>query len=151
MSMTQDRELRLLAEDEEDLRIISAYLQDAVVRVGDLAFLPKTRRFALLANRYCWECDEAASEAALRKRTGLHFDNVRTVKSSGLQQNDPEAVVQLLAIRFTAEDGAAGTIDLCFAGGGCLRLEVEYIDASLRDLEGPWPAQRRPVHDLGDS
>ena len=143
----EPKELRLRAEDEEDLSIVSAYLQDAVVRVGDVAYLPKARRFALLANRYCWECDDAR-KAGLRKLVGIHFDGVIAARSTRIRQNNPDAVLQLLALQFTPGEGASGAVELCFAGGGFIRLEVECIDASLRDLAGPWQAQGRPCHAL---
>jgi hypothetical protein len=143
----EPKRLRLLAEDDEDLRIISAYLQDAVVRVGDLAYLPKSRRFAFLANRYCWECDDARA-AGLRQRTGVHFDNVARAQSARIRQGKPDAVLQLLAVQFERGEGEAGAIELSFAGGGRVRLDVECIDAAMRDLSGPWRAQGRPEHDL---
>jgi hypothetical protein len=142
--------LNLLAEDEEDLKIVSAYLQDAIVRVGEIAYLPKSRRFALLANRYCWECDDAA-KAGSRKLAGVHFDGVIGAKSTRIRQSNPDAVLQLLAVQYAPASGEGGVVDLCFAGGGRIRLEVEIIDASLRDLAGPWQAQARPAHQLEDN
>jgi len=139
----------LLAEDEEDLNIISAQLQDAVARVGDLVYLPRARRFAGLFNRFRWEdCDDAKGHD-LRVRTGLHFDGVLAAKSHNLRRDDPDAVVELLAIQFVPGRDSAGVIELLFAGGGAIRLEVECIEASLRDLGGPWPAVARPRHDAG--
>ena len=148
MSVTQEpQSLSLLVEDEEDLKIVSAYLQDAIVRVGEIAYLPKSRRFALLANRYCWECDDAARTGS-RKLAGVHFDGVTGVKSIHIRQNNPDAVLQLLAVQYVPDSGEGGMVDLCFAGGGIIRLKVEMIDASLRDLAGPWQAQARPEHQL---
>jgi|SRR5262245_61190672 len=137
--------LKLLAEDEEDLGIISAHVQDAIAQVGDLAYLPKSRRFAAMINRYCWEgCgDDAIGE---RRRAGLHFNGVLNAKALNVRQNDPNAVVELLAIKFTPRGDGAGSIDLMLAGGGCIRLEVETIDAALRDMEEHWPATARPTH-----
>ena len=139
--------LKLLAEDEEDLRIISAHLQDAVMRVGDLVYLPKKRRFVALLNRYCWEgCeDQAVGE---RRRAGLHFDGVLAVKALNVRRDDPNAVIELLAMNFTPTSDGAGVIDLLLAGGGRVRLEVEAIDATLRDLEQHWPATARPAHSV---
>ena len=92
--------LKLLAEDEEDLAILSAHLQDAVLRVGDLAYLPKQRRFAAVVNRYCWEgCGD--NEAGTRVQAGLHFDSVLRAQSSRVRQEDPAAILELLALRFT--------------------------------------------------
>jgi hypothetical protein len=139
--------LRLIAQDEEDLKILSAHLQDAVVKIADLAYLPQSRRFAMVLNRYCWEAHQA-NNAGLRMRTGLHFDSVLNVRAANVRQDAPEAVMELLAIAFTPSGEGAGTVDLSFAGGGRIRLEVECIDAGLSDLAGPWPAAARPEHKL---
>ena len=139
--------LKLLAQDDEDLKILSAHVQDSVMRVGDLAYLPKQHRFAMLLNRFCWEeCAEAGIGA--RVLTGLHFDGVLKVQTHNLRQDRPDAVVALLAIEFTAADDGGGTIDLVLAGGGRVRLFVECIDAVLRDMAEPRPAVARPEHDL---
>lgn len=142
--------LRLIAEDEEDLAILSAHLQDAVVRIGDIAYLPKSRRFAAFLNRYCWEgCPEGS--VGERTRSGLHFNNVLKVQAMNVRQNDPDAVAELLALRFHGNGEGAGQIDLMLAGGGCIRLEVEAIDATLRDISEHWPARARPAHSLDDT
>ncbi|HXJ00849.1 MAG TPA: DUF2948 family protein [Micropepsaceae bacterium] len=139
--------LRLLAEDEEDLKIISAHLQDAVMRVGDVVYLPRQHRFVAMVNRFCWE---GCPEGSLGERvlTGLHFDGVLKVQSQHVRQDDLEAVAELLAINFTPESAGAGVIDLMLAGGGRIRLYVECIDAVLRDMTEPRPAVARPEHDL---
>ena len=140
--------LRLLAHDEEDLEILSAHLQDSVIRVGDMAFLPRARRFVALVNRFCWESEHDEAGPCQRMRAGLHFDGVLRVKTRRIRQDDPDAVLELLAIRFTRQEDGAGAIDLFCAAGGLIRLEVECIDATLSDIGAPWPAKARPVHDL---
>lgn len=140
--------LRLRAEDEEDLKVVSACLQDAVVRVGDLAYLPKSHRFVVLLNRYCWELDQSGTPGSTRMRTGLHFDDVLKARVLNVRQDNPDAVVELLAIQCGEAGDGRQSIDLLFAGGGCIRLEVECIDVTVRDLEGPWPARGRPAHPL---
>jgi hypothetical protein len=139
--------LKLRAEDEEDLKIISAYLQDAVIRLGDTAYLPKAHRFALLLNRYRWE-DEIGEGACRRVRAGLHFDGVLRVQVLKIPQHDPDVVLELLTLQFTPGEDGAGIIDLRCAAGGCIRLHVECIDATLGDIGGPWEARCRPTHDL---
>lgn len=139
----------LLAEDEEDLKIISAQLQDAVAHVGELVYLPRARRFVALFNRFRWEDCVDAKGRNLRVRSGLHFDSVLSAKSQNVRSGDPDAVVELLAIRFVPAQDGSGRIELLFAGGGAIRLEVECIDATLRDVSGPWPAVARPRHDAG--
>jgi hypothetical protein len=142
--------LKLLAEDEEDLAILSAHVQDAVMRIGDMAYLPKARRFAAFVCRYCWEgCGEDA--VGNRTRAGLHFNNVLRVQSMNVRQNNPDAVVELLALQFHPTTDVGGYIDLMLAGGGCIRLEVEAIEAALRDVSGPWKARARPAHSLEDN
>lgn len=139
--------MRLLAQDEEDLKIISAHLQDAVIRVGDVAYLPRQHRFALMLNRFCWE-DGADAGTGARVLTGLHFDGVLKVQSQHFRQDDPDAVAVLLAIDFSSESDGGGTIDLLLSGGGRVRLHVECIDVALRDMSEPRPAAVRPEHDL---
>ncbi len=140
-------DVTLAAEDAEDLEIVSARLQDAVAHLKDLAWLPKTRRFAALFNRFKWE--DKRKRADLRVRALLHFDDVLSVKSKGLKRGAPDAVVSLLAIRFTPKGGddPAGTVELVFAGGGTIRLEVECLSAGLSDVGGEWAARGRPDHE----
>ena len=140
-------DVTLAAEDAEDLEIVSARLQDAVAQLKDLAWLPKTRRFAALFNRFKWE--DKRKRADLRVRALLHFDDVLSVKSKGLKRGAPDAVVSLLAIRFTPKGGddPAGTVELLFAGGGTIRLEVECLSAGLADVGGEWAARGRPDHE----
>ncbi|MBN9533778.1 MAG: DUF2948 family protein [Alphaproteobacteria bacterium] len=139
----------IAAIDADDLAVISAQLQDAIARVHDLAYLPKTRRFAGVFNRFKWE---EGGRRNLRVRSGLHFENVLGVKALNLRQDNPFAVVSLLAIRFTANDPAdcTGRVDLLFAGGGELRLDVECLDATLTDLSDAWAARGRPAHDTDE-
>jgi hypothetical protein len=138
----------LAAQDADDLQVISARLQDAVARVGDLVWLPKARRFAALVNRFKWETAETRKGDNLRVRAGLHFDGVLSVRSHNVLRGAPDAVVSLLAIRFTPKSGEdpGGTVDLIFAGGGAIQLEVECIDAGLSDVSGEWAARGRPEH-----
>ncbi len=143
----------MAAEDAADLEIISARLQDAVARMKDLVYLPKKRRFAALFNRFKWE-DAERTGRNLRVRAGLHFDNVLSVKSHKLKRGAPDAVVSLLAIKFTPErsgEDSGGTVELLFSGGGAMRLEVECLDAGLTDVSGPWAAQGRPETPVGDT
>jgi hypothetical protein len=138
----------LLAEDAEDLEIISARLQDAVTRVKDLAWLPKSRRFVALFNRFKWELAQTSPGRNLRVLARLSFERVLDVKSYRVK-HDGDAVAALLAITYTPKDSEdpQGVVELLFAGGGVIRLDVEYLDASLADLSGDWAARGRPDHD----
>lgn len=137
----------LAAEDAEDLQVISAKLQDAVARVGDLVWLPKARRFAALLNRFKWESKRKSDN--LRVRSGLYFNGVLSAKSHKIMRGDPDAVLSLLAITFKAKgaEDPGGTVEMIFAGGGTIQLEVEALDAGLSDVSGAWAALGRPEHE----
>ena len=138
-------DLKLLALDTEDLDVISATTQDAIVRVGDMGFAKADKRFALLMNRYAWE-DGGNVKQGVRKRAALHFDRVTGVKVAGIDTNSVEGALELLTIRFTESEAPSGWIDLAFAGGGTVRLEVEVLEARLQDLGSAWAAKAKPEH-----
>ena len=141
--MRETPPLRLLAEDPDDLNIVSAALQDAVARLGDIRFEAKGRRLTLVFNRYRWE-----SEGGARVRAALQIGSVLQVQSRRLRRDAPDAVVELLALEFEpADEPPGGVIVLAFAGGGDLRLKVECVDAVLADVSGPWPTPRTPRHE----
>lgn len=137
--------LKLLAMDEEDLAILSAHLQDAVVKQTDMGFLPRTQRFVLLLNRFDWDQKVLANES-VRRRSGLHFERVRSVQSRGFQQARREGVLNLLAVTFEPKEAPSGFVRLTFSGGAEVRLEVECIEASLRDLGPAWGCAHAPHH-----
>ena len=137
--------LRLLAEDSDDLAVISAALQDAVCQIGDIAYQASARQLTLALNRYRWENGARTQE---RVRTGLQFGGVMAVKTRNLRRDVKDAVVELLAISFEPGEAPGGAIILTFAGGGDLRAEVEMIDIIAADLSSPWPTPNTPKHDL---
>ena len=141
-------DLKLLALDPEDLEVISAHVQDAVVRVADMGYARADRRFALLMNRFDWETGAAKRDKGVRKRAALHFDAVQSVVTNGFDPAAPEGVLNLLAITFATLDGPAGIIELSFAGGGTVRLGVECLEARLSDLGAAWAATAKPAHTL---
>ncbi len=146
-SLKDYKPLRLMAGDAEDLGVMSAVLQDAVAKLGDFAFLPSERRFAIVANRFCWECAADRKRGPFaRVRTGVHFDDVKSAQFQHLRMNAKDAVVELLAIRFEAGEDGAGTIVLDFAGGGAVRLEVESVNAYVSDMSEPWRTRAKPEH-----
>ena len=128
--------LRLIAADADDLKVVSSLMQDAAVRAGDIAYDPRARVLALVANRYRWE-----AKARSRARAGLRISGVLKAQRRNWPASDA-AVLDLLAIR---ADGDTLTLD--FAAGSSLRLEVEAIDLTMDDLTGPWGTRRRPAHD----
>ncbi len=147
-SLKDYKPLRLMAGDEDDLKVLSAVLQDAVAKLGDFAFLPGERRFAFVANRFVWECaGKGRAGPFARVRAGAHFDDVKSVKFQNLKTGAKDAVVEFLAARFEPGEDGAGVIVLDFAGGGAVRLEVESVNAFLSDISEPWGARAKPKHE----
>jgi hypothetical protein len=138
--------LRLVALDQEDLAIISAHLQDAVVRVGDIAYLPGEQRFAVVGRRFDWE--SAPQEPPRRRLTGLHFERVTAVRARGIDPSKQDAILELLAITFEERDAPSGTATLFFADGGAIQIDVECIEMQMKDLGPVWEAESRPVHQI---
>ena len=141
--------LRLLAEDEDDLKVISAALQDAIAKVGDIVYEPKTRLLTIALNRFRWEADDDGRAGGHRVRSALQFGSVLSVKALRLKHDLKDAVVELLAVDFKPGDAPGGEVFLSFAGGADLRVEVECLDAVLADLSKPWSTTRAPHHPPG--
>ncbi len=139
--------LRLMAEDAADLDIMAAAAQDALMRIGDVSYDARARRFAALLNRFRWE---RAGETGPfeRVRSALSFEGVLSVKSRKVRLDAPDAVAALLSIGFTPDaEPPGGEVRLVFAGGGEIALEVECLDAVLIDMGEPWRTPRRPDHE----
>ena len=134
--------LRLLAEDAEDLQIISAALQDAILRPVDIVWEKAARRLTVTLSRFCWEC------GGTRVMAAMQFGDVEAVKSRRLPRA-PESALELLALDFEPGEAPGGRVILMFAGGGDLRIDVECLDAVLADLSDRWPARVAPLHDNG--
>lgn len=137
--------LRLFAKDLDDLSVISALLQDALVPFGDMAYLPDEQSFIMALNRFRWE---AGDNARTRERvhSGLRFDRVGRVRYRGLDRRRRGSFLSLLAI---AHDQGVSTLH--FSGGGIIRLEVDALRCGLEDFGEPWPTQKAPHHDSGDA
>jgi hypothetical protein len=146
-------ELKLIAFDADDLAVISANLQDAVLTVGDIAYLPRQRRFAAVANRFDWadalKDGKAGPNQYVRRQAALRFERVLGAKVQGIDLDRKGAVLCLLAIGFEpgeASDSPGGHVTLAFADGGAIRLEVECIEAELKDLGPAWGTRSMPQH-----
>jgi hypothetical protein len=144
--------LSLRAEDEDDLAVLSACLQDALVMVGDIAYAGEDKSFMLVANRFRWERGERSAHGEKgheRVLSGVLFGGVTGVSYRGFRRGDSGRLLVLLAIRAEpSEEGAA--IVLEFAGGAAVRLRAARIDCRVRDLGEPWPTAWRPRHEMDE-
>jgi hypothetical protein len=133
--------LRLLAQDADDLAILSAAMQDAVAKVGDITYEAKARRLTIAFNRYCWEAGGRE-----RVRSGLQLGGVLNVQARRIRRNARDAVIEVLAVTFDEGEAPGGIVTISCAGGGDLRAVVECVDAVLADISEPWPTPRAPAH-----
>lgn len=150
--------IKLRASDAEDLAIVSACLQDAILPIGQMCYEPAARRFVLLANRFRWETADSgraiAGDAGLvadddhlfpfeRTHCGVRFEGVAAVRVRGVDLKDRHQMLELLSV--AAVDGG---VLLTFAGGGALRLDSPGWTCLVEDLGEPWPTASRPCHGL---
>ncbi|CAN5712266.1 DUF2948 family protein [soil metagenome] len=139
-----ERPLRLRAETQEDLTVISALLQDALAETRQAAWLPKRHRFSILLSRFRWE------DAGPARRQGRRFERVQALlvvdgalsaRALGIDPRDPARVVSLLALRFEPGEDGAGTLRLILAGDGEVAFAVECLAVTLRDVTRPYLAR----------
>jgi hypothetical protein len=146
--------LKLIALDKDDLKVISAHLQDAILRVDEMTYVARDRRFAAIFRRFNWSDarDSSGRKTSYeRRQCALRFEKVEHAQVKDLPLNGQgEGVFELLAIDFEAADDVAGFITLIFAGGGAIRLKVDCIEAELRDLGPVWKTQSKPEHPEGE-
>lgn len=143
--------LNLGALDADDLQVIAALTQDAVFPASEMTWQPARRRFALLLNRFRWEDKEAAERRSRpyeRVQSVLVFDSVLSVASQGIDRSDKDLILSLLDIAFHPAEDGAGEVLLTLAGDGAIRLTVEALEATLRDVTRPYraPSGHAPQH-----
>jgi Protein of unknown function (DUF2948) len=130
-------QLKFVALDRDDLAVISAHLQDAVMKVADVLWRPQEKRIVMALNRFDWTCaTNGPTDKFRRCRAALRFDRVLACKCKQVDPAGKDAVLNLLAIEFVETDSPAGTVILTFSCGGKLRLDVECLECELTDL-GP--------------
>ena len=134
--------LKLLARSGADITLLSAHIQDAVLRVGDMAYLQREMRFVAVMNRYRWE----GAKAAERVRCALNVGGVIAVHQRNIDMTRSTAILSLLALRFVPKDAPSGELLMVFSGGAEICLVVEAPEAILEDITMGWPARARPQH-----
>ena len=145
--MTTYTPLRIMAQDGEDLHVIAACLQDALVPLSGLEYDKEGGNFHLIANRFCWECESDDQEKGIscytRVPTGLAFHNVLEVQKKGLDLNHKDELVNLLTIHNAENDNY---IHLVFSGGSEIKLKVDKLSCHLKDMDEPYPTSNKPAH-----
>lgn len=145
--------LKLKAEDADDLAVVSAVLQDALVLAADMEFFPADKRFVMIANRFRWETADANGGAERRAGTAFErvncavtFESVDAVRRRHLDRKGGRRTLSVLAVQMVDGEDA---IDIVFSESGRVRLECREIVCRLEDYDEPWPTQHRPDHETG--
>ena len=142
----RERPLHLGAEDAKDLEVISSLCQDAVFPITEMQFAK--RRFAVLLNRFRWEEGPRAMQSPERVQSVLAFDDVMGVQSQGIDRTDGDVILSLLSVAFEPGEDGTGHVVLTLAGDGVIRLAVEALGVTLKDVTKPYraPSGRAPTH-----
>ncbi|RKQ71338.1 DUF2948 family protein [Litorimonas taeanensis] len=143
MAMPKVQHLRLKADTVEDLNLVSGAVQDSILRVAGIVYDAQKRSLTLGLQRLRRE-----AKGKTRIFSGLRFDSVLSLKSTGIERSNDNAFLVLLSLNFVEGDAPGGTLLLEFAGGGRLMAELECLDAVLLDQGEAWPAKSTPKHDL---
>ena len=139
--------LKLMAKTNEDLRVISAHLQDSIVKTNDIANLKKNRIFLMQLNRFMWEdIEKGVFRKNKRIRTVLKFENVISVSSKNIKQGKEDRFLDFLTIDTLQMSDKNYEINLIFSGDIIVKLIVEAIDATLDDQGLPWESKNKPRH-----
>ena len=138
--------LKLVALDNDDMEVLSAHVQDSVVKIGDIMWRPAEKRLVVVVNRFDWEGAQSLTPPFRRRRAALRFERVNAIKHRNVACAEKDMVLNLLAVEFTPTDTPAGQVILTFSGGCALRLDVECLEAELADLGPAWATAACPAH-----
>ena len=148
MNNKSDSNLKLLAINDDDLKVLSAHLQDSVTLVRDMVFLKKNRTFLMMANRFMWEdIEKGIFRKNKRIRCAVKFENVFEVRSKNINQKRPNKILELLSIENKLKNNKHRLI-LTFSGSNEVALIVEEIQVLLDDIGLLWEVKRIPKHKL---
>jgi hypothetical protein len=143
--------LKLIALDRDDMEVLSAHLQDAVMKAEDIHWRPGERRVVVALNRFDWEAANGSASEFRRCRAALRFERVLACKCRNVDAVNKNQALNLLAIAFDESDPPGGRVTLTFSGGAALRLEVECLEVELADLGPAWTTNCCPAHAVDDN
>ena len=141
--------LKLLGKNQEDLKIISAYLQDSILIVKDIVFLKQNRTFIMIVNRFMWEdVEKGIFRQNKRIRCAVKFEEVIKVKSKNINQKNKNKPLECLAIKCSSIFDKTYKIKIFFAGNSIITIISEVIEVALHDLGKPWNVKHIPIHKI---
>ena len=149
MNVNEKVNLKLMGKNKDDLKVISAYLQDSVLKVKDIVFLKKNKTFIMIVNRFMWEdFEKGFFRKNKRIRCAVKFEEVIKVESKNINQKNKNKPLEFLAIRWNLTNEKIFKIKIFFSGDAIITITTESIDVIMHDLGKPWEVKRVPAHKL---
>tara|TARA_B000000460_G_C21429326_1_gene354440 strand:+ start:104 stop:553 length:450 start_codon:yes stop_codon:yes gene_type:complete len=149
MSADEKTNLKLIGKNQEDLKVISAYLQDSIVNVKDIVFLKKNKTFIMMVNRFMWEdVEKGIFRHSKRIRCAVRFEEVINVKSKNINQKNKNKPLECLAIEYSSFTDENCKIKVFFSGDSIITIIAETIVIVLHDLGKPWNVKYVPLHKI---
>ena len=149
MSLDESVNLKLLGKNQEDLKVISAYLQDSILIVKDIVFLKQNRIFVMIVNRFMWEdIEKGVFRQNKRIRCAVKFEEVIKVESKNINQKNKNKPLECLAIKCSSIFEETYNLKIFFAGDSIITIISEAIDVALHDLGKPWNVKHIPIHKI---
>ena len=149
MRLDEKKNLKLICRNQEDLKVISAYLQDSIVTIGDIIFLKQNRTFVMVVNRFMWEdVEKGLLRYNKRIRCAVRFEDVFKVKSKNVNQKKQNKPLECLTIKSEVMPNETYQIKIFFSGDGIITIFSEVIEVSLQDLGSPWNVKHIPKHKI---
>ena len=149
MSLDEKINLKLIGKNQEDLKVISAYLQDSIATVKDMVFLEKNRIFVMIVNRFMWEdVERGVFRQNKRIRCAIKFEEIFKIKSKNINQKRTSKILECLAINSNLNIDKIYETKIFFSGGGVITLFAEVIDIVMHDLGKPWNTKHIPRHNI---
>ena len=149
MSLDEKNNLKIIGKNQEDLKVISAYLQDSIVVVKDMVFLKQNRIFVMIVNRFMWEdIEKGVFRKHKRTRCALRFGEVIEVKSQNIKQKNRNKILECLAIKCRLFSDENYEIKIFFSGNSLITIMTETIDVVVHDLGRPWNVKHAPLHKI---
>ena len=149
MNKNEKAGLKLIGKNQENLKVISAYLQDSIVVVNDMVFLKQNKTFIMIVNRFMWEDFEKGIFSEVKRiRCAVKFEEVLEVKSNNINQKNKKRSLEYLAIKCSSNIDETYNIKVFFAGDSVITLLSEAIEVFMRDLGKPWYVKHVPLHKI---
>ena len=149
MSIDERVNLKLLGKNQEDLKVISAYLQDSILIVKDIVFLKQNKTFVMIVNRFMWEnVEKEVFKRYKRIRCAVKFEEVLKVKSQNINQRNKNKPLEYLATECNLAFDNTYEINIFFAGDSIITIISEVIEVVMYDLGKPWDVKHIPIHKI---